>query len=222
MKKILLIAAAILIGLPILFVTISILIYAPSYSDTNKVTREKIVNIDSLVALIKSDKLFEIKDVYYNPKDSSLNIAFTNKGNVIKEENYSSTYFSGTYNLDQIKYIDGPYLYEYKKGKYFKNGDYNEYLNCSSRRAAKLFDKFKSEYCSIYKECTPLTEYIKKSLNDPGSYESNEISVDWIRGNHFMVTNIFRAKNGFGVLVLQKCTADVDSFGNIYDFKFIQ
>ena len=184
--------------------------------------KEVQINIDSIVNLIKSDKLFEIKDVYYNPHDSSLNIAFTNKGGVIKNGEYSPNYFNSAYNLNMINCVDGPYLYEYKKGKSLNNGDYKEYLTCSSKRAAKLMEIFKDNFCVRDIECTALTGFLKKQLNDPDSYKSDKIFVEWLHDDHFLVTNIFRAKNAFGALVLNKCSCEFDINGNGYNFKFIE
>ena len=209
--------------LPVIILWIIILMM-PSKSKQNSYN-EKIeikTNIDSIIGLVKADKLFEIKDVYYNEKDSSFNIAFTNKGNVITDKNYSTLYFNDTYHIDKFPCFDGIILYAYKKGKSLKNGDYGNYLYCESKRAGRLMDIFKEKYCSGERECYALTKFLKEQLNDPGSYESQKIIVDWAGGNRVRVTNTFRAKNGFGGLMLQKCQCDFDIEGNGYDFKFIE
>jgi ribosomal protein L7/L12 len=177
------------------------------------------INIDSIIELIKKDPLFEIKDVYYNKSDSTLNIAFTNKDNVITEKNYSTLYFNKTYHIDSLSCFDGVYLFAFKKGRSLKKGDYKEYLLCESKRAGKLIEAFKDNFCVQDIECTALSSAIKKQLNDPDSYESQKIKVEWEEGNKFKVTNEFRAKNAFGAKVLNLCTAIVDIDGNVYDLK---
>jgi len=211
-----------ILGIIFLVYLVAIIIYS-IFTDSKTTNKADIpnskVNIDSIVELVKSDKLFEIKDVYYNPKDSSFNIAFTNKENVIKDGNYSTLYFDKTYHLDSFPCFEGVYLYAYKKGKLLKNGDYKEYLTCESKRAGGLLDAFKENYCIRDIECTALSGILKKQLNDPDSYESQKIYVSWVKEDKFKVTNEFRAKNAFGALVLNKCTAIIDSNGNIYDLK---
>jgi hypothetical protein len=186
---------------------------------TPKVVKsERKVNIDSIMTLIKEDKLFEIKDIYYNPTDSSLNIAFTNKENVIKDGDYSTLYFNNAYHINTYLCFDGVYLYAYKKGLSLSKGDYKEYLTCESKRAARILDIIKKKYCYGNK-CVPLIDYLKQSLNDPNSYESENLGIDWYKGNSFIITNSFRSKNAFGALMLNKCTATIDINGNVSDFK---
>ncbi|MBE0651260.1 MAG: hypothetical protein IH595_10515 [Bacteroidales bacterium] len=174
--------------------------------------------IDSIVSLVRHDKLFEIKDVYYNEKDSSFNIAFTNKGNVIKDGNYSPKYFDNTYHLDSFPCFEGIYLFAYQKGKSLKNGDYKNYLTCESKRAYRILQIFKGKYCYGNK-CLPLIDYLKKDMNDPSSYESDRLWITWAYDSSFNVTNTFRAKNAFGAKVLNKCSAVIDIHGNVSDFS---
>ena len=104
---------------------------------------------DALLVLesMKAELDFEIKEVFYNKKDSSFNVAITNKDNVIREHSYSIDYFNKFYGLNAINEIEGIYLYEYKKGKSFKNEDYKEYLICDSKNLSKRIEKFeKSGY----------------------------------------------------------------------------
>ena len=223
MKKILKIVVAVFIGFPTLVFFLVLIFYNGENKNSEAIKNaENKINIDSIVDLVKKDKLFEIKDVYYNPNDSSLNIAFTNKGNVITEKDYSTLYFNNTYHIDKYPCFDGVYLYAYKKEKTFQNAGYKEYLVCDSKRAGKLMEIFKNNFCVRDIECTAISGFIKKQLNDPDSYKSDKILVEWLHGDHFLVTNIFHANNAFGALVLNKCAVEVDVNGNGYSFKFIE
>jgi|GEM_PF-888876 hypothetical protein len=205
-----------IIAMIFMVIIIVLTIIFPS-TKTNKVAIAK-VNIDSLVNAVKKDSSFGIGDVYYNPEDSSFNIAITNKYNVIKEGDYSTAYFNNTYHIDSFPCFEGVYLYAYKKGKSLKKGDYKEYLTCDSKRAAVLYDTFEKKYC-YGNHCTPLEEYLKETLNDPDSYKSDKLWVNWKEGNSFDVTNSFRAKNAFGAMVFNKCSAVIDIDGNVSDFQ---
>ena len=61
-----------------------------------------------------------------------------------------------------------------------------------------------------------LTEIIKKSMNDPGSYEHEE-TVYWDKGDHLIVKTTFRGKNAFGGVVKNWVKAKIDLNGNVIE-----
>ena len=61
-----------------------------------------------------------------------------------------------------------------------------------------------------------LTEFIKDSMNDPGSYEHVE-TVYWDMGNHLVVRTTFRGKNAFGGVVSNWVKAKTDLDGNVLE-----
>ena len=64
-----------------------------------------------------------------------------------------------------------------------------------------------------------LTEYIKKSMNDPDSYQHDETTyID--KGDHLIVYTKFRGKNAFGGVVRNSAVAKVDLQGNILEVVF--
>lgn len=193
-----------------------------SKKDISQTPKLAKTNIDSIINLVKNDKLFEIKDVYYNKSDSSLNIAFTNKGNIIKEKDYSTLYFDKTYHIDSLSCFDGVYLYAYKSGKSLSKGDYKKPLMYNSRRLGRLTEAFDKEYYSAYRATyKPLYDYLKENLNDPSSLE---IVKSWNLGMNedstFEVKTTFRAKNGFGGLTLQTVNCNIDRKGNVSNVKY--
>lgn len=61
-----------------------------------------------------------------------------------------------------------------------------------------------------------LTEYIKKSMNDPNSYEHVETKyID--NGDYLTVTAKFRGKNAFGGVVTNSITAKVNLTGKVLE-----
>ncbi|MBN2134087.1 MAG: hypothetical protein JW741_31580 [Sedimentisphaerales bacterium] len=61
-----------------------------------------------------------------------------------------------------------------------------------------------------------LTAYIKKSMNDPDSYQHDETRyVD--KGDHLIVFTTFRGKNAFGGVVKNTIAAKVDLQGNVLE-----
>jgi hypothetical protein len=61
-----------------------------------------------------------------------------------------------------------------------------------------------------------LTEIIKKSMNDPDSYEHVE-TIYWDKGDHLIVKTTFRGKNAFGGVVKNWVMAKADLNGNIIE-----
>ena len=61
-----------------------------------------------------------------------------------------------------------------------------------------------------------LTKVIKRSMNDPGSYEHVE-TVYWDKGGHLIVKTTFRGKNILGDVVKNQVTAEVDLDGNVIE-----
>lgn len=61
-----------------------------------------------------------------------------------------------------------------------------------------------------------LTEVIKKSMNDPGSYDHEE-TVYWDKGDHLVVKTTFRGRNAFGGVVKNWVMAKVDLNGNVIE-----
>lgn len=61
-----------------------------------------------------------------------------------------------------------------------------------------------------------LTQKIKESMNDPGSYEHVKTEIGDL-GDGFMVKTTFRGKNAFGGLVLNSVVAKVDTKGNVIE-----
>ena len=61
-----------------------------------------------------------------------------------------------------------------------------------------------------------LTEIIKKSMNDPGSYKHEE-TLYWDKGDHLLVKTTFRGKNAFGGVVKNWVMAKIDLNGNVIE-----
>lgn len=210
----------IIIGLVVLVLWV-IGVCTDDKAETKVAAAEKPFNMDSLISEIKKDKSFEIKEVYYNKKDSGLSIAITNKDNVIKNHDYSARYFNTMFFLDSIPKIEGVYLYAYKKGNSLEKNDYKERLDGYGQRMARYRNKFDKKFLSSWDgSCRPVEKYLKQVLNDPSSLE---ISKTWNLGMNedstFAIKTVFRAKNQFNAMVLQTVYCNVDIEGNVSDIK---
>lgn len=77
-------------------------------------------------------------------------------------------------------------------------------------------DLIKKQFSSWDGSHRGLEKLIKKSMNDPGSYDHEETSyLD--KGDHLLVQTKFRGKNAYGGTVLNTVTAKVDFKGNVLE-----
>lgn len=77
-------------------------------------------------------------------------------------------------------------------------------------------EKIESQFNQFTGSHRLLEGAIKKILNDPDSYQHDETRyLD--NKDHILVTTRYRAKNGFGALVLNSITAKFDIQGNLIE-----
>lgn len=79
------------------------------------------------------------------------------------------------------------------------------------------WDKWQAFHVSAWDgSCIPLERAIKKVLNDPSSYDHAETNY-YLNDDTTIITVVtsFRAKNGFGALMLNSYTATYDLNGNL-------
>ncbi|MDF2386531.1 hypothetical protein JMG10_34025 [Nostoc ellipsosporum NOK] len=69
--------------------------------------------------------------------------------------------------------------------------------------------------------CPAVNAWIKKNINDPGSYKHIETRF-WDMGAEIVVKTQFSAKNGFGGRVQALCEAKIDSTGRLLSANLVQ
>ena len=181
---------------------------------TNQSFQEGVkINIDSICKVIMKDSVYEIKDVFYNKIDSTLNIAFVYK----KGDLYSTNYFDQTYHIDSFPCFDGLKLYSYKKGLSLAKNEYKNVLTYNSRKLGIIEEKFEKKYYSSYLGTyKPLYEYLKENLDNPSSLEVlKSFFIGMNADSTFGVKATFRAKNAFGALMMHTVNCNIDKNGEI-------
>lgn len=207
----------------ILFVAFILWISRSEKLETKPDQAKRIIEIKALQELafkIKSNKDFDIKDAYYNPLDSSLKIAFTNKDNMIKDGTYSTAYFNNEYHVDSLTGIEGIYLYAYKRGKHLKRGDYKKTLTYSSRHLAEYTKRFDDKYYHLSSGYEPVFDYLTSTLNDPSSLQIVRAgNTGMNEDSTFSTKSVFRAKNAFGALILHVITCNISYNGTLSNIE---
>lgn len=170
----------------------------------------KATNMDSLCSKIKKDSLYQVTDVYYNKKDSSLNVAIIYK----KNDLVSANGFYQNHNLNSCENIEGVYLY--RKGTSLSDADKTKSLDYVSVNQAKRIKEFENSAFEYH-----IKSYLEKNVNDPTDLE---ILNKWVLGENsdgtFAVKVTFRAKNAFGALMIHTLNCDMDKDGNGSNIEF--
>lgn len=175
--------------------------------------------IDKLVAALKNDTVYEIKEVYYNPMDSSLNIAVTNKNNVIKLHAVTAQYFYKNYQIGSYNQIEGTYIFEYQNGLSFAKGNYKKPLFYDSKNLNAKVEAFKAKYYDDYlKTFRPLYKNLKENIKYPESIEIDNSGCELNENGTFHCKAIFRAKNEAGITEVQTAECDIDNEGTVTNF----
>jgi len=193
--------------LPIFVIFLLIILF--SKNDT-QINDAKTLNTDSLCAKIMKDSLYKVTDVYYNDKDSSVNIAIEYKKNDLINANgiYEN------YKLSDYSNIEGVYLY--KKGTTLSNVDKSKSLDYVSLNVAKRIKDFENSAFEYH-----IKSFLEKNVNDPTDLE---ILNKWVLGENsdgtFAVKVTFRAKNAFGALMIHTLNCDMDKDGNGSNIEF--
>ncbi len=208
-----------------LIIAIVILFKFTESSDKNKKTESNTSNnnMDSLTLKVKADKMYHIKDVYYNKKDSSFKIAFNNYDNRIKDKLYSTIYFESTYHLDSLQEVEGVYLYAYNPKMSLKNGDYKTALAFVSRHLGEVTKRFDDKFRSVSVGYTPVYDYLKQKIDDPESLEIlGGTNMGMNEDSTFEIQTQFSAKNGFGGRLKHLMHCNVAFDGNVSNVKLDQ
>ncbi len=91
----------------------------------------------------------------------------------------------------------------------FEESSAMNYVKDIEKKRKELLEKQFSSWDGSHIE---LTKIIKKSMNDPDSYEHEE-TVYWDMGDHLVIRTTFRGKNAFGGVVKNwvKAKADINT-----------
>lgn len=132
--------------------------------------------------------------------------------------------------LDELKsvpakqYEKNKSLYQQLANLHPENKQYKEKLNFynakvseakeKARIAAERKKKIESLFSAWDGSHRGLERLIKKTMNDPDSYDHVE-TVYWDRGSYLIVKTTFRGKNAFGGVVVNWVKAKVDLNGNV-------
>lgn len=86
-------------------------------------------------------------------------------------------------------------------------------------RVTKTVDPYEKHFSGWDGSCYPLVKYIKASLNDPSSFNHEQTLRGLPDNGSMQVKMTFRAKNGFGALVVKTATCQLWADGTVTGVK---
>jgi hypothetical protein len=173
----------------------------------------KPANIDSLQTKIKSDSLYEVKEVFY--KDSGILISVTNP-----EKSGTDEYFNKKYNLNGYSNINMVYIYEYDSTKPIKSTSLDDAIMATGKKLGRFQEEWAIKYIdTVDKSCKPLKKYLQTGMHFPESFKNEETVYQPESISRMQVVCKYRIKDSLGKTILKQITAVIDTAGKIISTK---
>ena len=173
---------------------------------TEKIEKEK--RIQEL-SVIYENLYFEEEDVsYLNCKRLNLRVLLNNSLDENERNAFFDLYnkkYKEKFNEINIFFING------------EKEDIGKKVAFDKKTFGKCIEKVKNSDWDG--SVSQIESFLEKNLNDPDSYESIEWSEVIKNDKGYVVRHKYRAKNGFGALIIQNQIFYLDFDGNILDVK---
>ena len=204
----------------ILIITIAFLVFAAlilaklylSSAQKEKergIAAEKIANIPLIEKSLKSDSLYEVRDVTY--RDSAILIAVDNP-----EKSGTEAYFDRKYKLNGYDNINMVYVYKYDTAKPIQTVSFDDALMAKGKKLGKFQDQWVTRYIdSLDSSCKPLKKYLQAKLKNAAGFVMEETLYQPENIHQMRVVCKYRYRDSLGVKNLSEITALVDTAGSI-------
>jgi hypothetical protein len=182
-------------------------------------------SVDSLTKVISGDTYFKVTQI--SLKDSILSIAVSKTYRSVDSLQDAMAHFNMSLDLDLgdkdsvalSRGIDGLAIYKDSISNVSIIDSMGpHFLYTFYQRFASFMDKI-GYHEDLAGECTMAEGAIKKKLNDPDSYSFDSGRLTHINDSTVSVYQRFRAKNGFGAIVLGEATVTFNTNGEIIDLE---
>ncbi len=170
---------------------------------------DHIADTASLSAKLKSDSLYDVKEVLF--KDSGVLIAVNNP-----DKSGTEAYFDKKYKLNGFANINMVYIFQYDPAKPLASAS----LEDAAMAKGKKMGRFQEEWVAKFIDttdgsCTPLKKYLQSSIKSPDSYK-NEMTTYQPESIYKMrVLCKYTFTDSIGAKVISSASALVDTSGKV-------
>jgi hypothetical protein len=202
----------ILLGAVLLFsglVWTKMYIAAKEKEKSEQLNRSHIANIQNLLAKIKGDSLYEVKDAIY--RDSAVLVAVGNP-----DKSGTEAYFDKKYRVNSYDNINMVFIYQYDSATPLQTVSFEDALMAKGKKLGKFQDEWVSRFIdTLDGSCKPLNNYLKARLYSPASFKNQETVYQPANIHKMQVICKFRSVDSSGAKILNQVTALIDSAGTI-------
>ena len=191
------------------------LILAKIYIDKNQ--KEKVVpaltgqvaDTVTLTKNIKSDSLYEVKEVVY--RDSAILISVANP-----DKSGTEAYFDKKYKLNAFDNINMVCIYKYDSAKPVQSLSLEDAIMAKGKKLGRFQEEWVAKYIDTADgSCKPLKKYLQSSLKNPDSFKSDETSYQPESIYKMRVMCKYRSTDSLGAKVISNITSVIDTSGKI-------
>lgn len=191
------------------------LILAKIYIDKNQ--KEKVVpaltgqvaDTVTLTKNIKSDSLYEVKEVVY--RDSAILISVANP-----DKSGTEAYFDKKYKLNAFDNINMVCIYKYDSAKPVQSLSLEDAIMAKGKKLGRFQEEWVAKFIDTADgSCKPLKKYLQSSLKNPDSFKSDETSYQPESIYKMRVMCKYRSTDSLGAKVISNITSVIDTSGKI-------
>ena len=191
------------------------LILAKIYIDKNQ--KEKLIpalsgKLADTIALsknIKSDSLYEVREVVY--RDSAILISVMNP-----DKSGTEAYFDKKYKLNTFDNINMVCIYKYDSVKPVQSLSLEDAIMAKGKKLGRFEEEWVAKFIDTADgSCKPLKKYLQSSLKNPDSFKSEETSYQPESIYKMRVVCKYRSIDSSGAKAINNITSVIDTSGKV-------
>ncbi|HLK29072.1 MAG TPA: hypothetical protein VKT28_10885 [Puia sp.] len=191
------------------------LVLAKIYVDKNQkkqvvvVLSGQVADTSSLAAKIKSDSLYDVKEVLF--KDSGVLISVSNP-----DKSGTEAYFDKKYKLNNFDNINMVYIFQYDASKPLQTLSFEDAAMAKGKRMGRFQEEWVARFIDTTDgSCKPLKQYVQSSIKNPGSYKNEMTSYQPENIYKMRVVCKYTFADSAGTKTINNISAIVDTAGKV-------
>ena len=162
-----------------------------------------------LSAKIKSDSLYEVKEVVF--KDSGILIS-VNK----PDKSGTEAYFDKKYKLNGYDNVNMVYVYQYDQAKPLQSASLEDAMMAKGKKMGRFQDEWTAKFIDTTDgSCKPLKKYLQSMMKRPESYKNELTNYQPESIYKMRVVCKYMLIDSLGAKAVNDITAVIDTAGNV-------